>query len=808
MAKERAVATGIKPQIGAEQLVAEQLEALLPALQERLDREPPRHSNKAPRKEVKAEAPKDWLGVLIDDLDKVVLSRKRLVDEDGRTILSHKVVRELRKNCKGPDKVKSSKHFEKLKAKYGESKGRVRWLGGKLRSIGDLSKKKNSEIEGLAARALPAIRLYGEHVADTPDDWFPEEVTPPQEILHVNLLNETMESIVLSDNEKSIAAALCDPVELAVNGVLIKTHPANEDEQRNYGFTLPKQLLEIIHTFRHIESFNVLQSWLINGCYKKGKTGEREVNTLGAENALKFLQILVNFTSFLDSKTHLELYAPPKVDGRDKEEFYINPFQGLRKCLGNIAYALSPHYKDTVLYEGFKELLATLELRYAEVYSGAKQSSLFTAEAQALIPRPRDFARSVVRLALSRDDVDKTALGIIRMAESSGVEDITQVLELLIVHERMTEKILVGLINDEQSKDIKNFLQTVPTDVDPILLLEDRLGYQIKLRETLIREAEKAGFLEAPGILPLVKEEYDKNPWPDLMYVDWAEVIKPETTNIEFYAFTGTFGPFTTGHYYFADRILSEIKSLPEKEDDRVYQRFLLVMPITDVASIAMYEKDPAKVGTLIERTNSAALSLSLSGYDKNQVFIVTTQQSHPGKHKDTRDGVLSSTNVVFSKIVEGLDEVDRSAPLTPTTIFAFGADELEWEGQPRRLAPREKQRRKVLVPRSIMVVRRGWLLATLRESDKIAANTGIEKVILTSTPETSSSEEIKQRARTGRTKRTRVAAQWYIDKHWSPQMIEQRRNLPHLNYTPMMRQVNRALISELDEEIKKTEAA
>ena len=694
-----------------------------------------------------------WYGQLINDLNVLVSSKKPLLD--GSTVLlSRQDVVELLDRCRRPREHKSNLRLRKLSEHYLGSEATVRWLGGKLRILPNLEGRRNPEIETLARRVLPAIRHSGEYIPHTPESWYPEKPMP-HEILSTNLLESAFENILLSSPD-SFANKLRDPIAFSIDGIAIKTRTGNEEEEINYGFTISTQLLEILHTLRHQESLPVLRDWLLGKCFI-GKDKEKP-NLTGAEGVMIFLQTLVNFTSFLDSKTHLELYEPPKIPGRDGE-FFIHPFHVLKQCLGDVAHQLYPHFKNTPLHNQYRELVTSMELRYGEVYSGAKQRSLFTADESALIPAPKDFAKLAVRIAEERTDYERTAKGLIKLAESVGLEDIKPLLELL--------------------------------------------GNKPELKKAVIREATLAGFIEDAGILREVLNELVEIPWKDIINVRWEEIVDPETTDIVFDILTGTFGPLTSGHVDAIQRELENINSAARQEGNKVYQRFLLIMPIINPSNIASYEKDIAQVGTIIERVHSIILQLALTKIDRKQVFIVTTSQSNPGRHRDTQEGARDARNRIVGQMTDSLSDADRSAGFDHAVRFVVGPDELTWTDSPRKLASRELQRSKVLTPGGVVIVRRGWLLAILRNSKELGKYTGIDTVILTpGTPYTSSSAEIDNIKRTGKSRAARAAARWYLEKHWNNTAIENRNNLPELEYIPTLDQIVKLLIEEIKDEI------
>ncbi|TSC90366.1 MAG: hypothetical protein G01um10145_38 [Microgenomates group bacterium Gr01-1014_5] len=597
------------------------------------------------------------------------------------------------------------------------------WLGGKLRDLPCCNKlEKRSAVPDIADQLL-AIALHPKR-KDTPSEWY-SQPAPPAEILSAKTLDEVMTNIILSEPD-SVTAQLIDPIELSITGLVVKTKTTDIQNQVNYGGVVPEQLLDTLQSLKHEESEVILKEWVIRQCRTEN----------GARDALGFLKVLINFTSFLDSQTHLDLYKPPVVQGRDKE-FIFNTFFSLRRCIRDIALKLHSAYKNTDIRDGFIELAATLELRYGEVYSEAHQTSIFTAREEALIPKPGDFATLAARLVRERGDIYRTSKGLVKMAESIGIGDVGP---------------LVAKLKDYP-----------------------------ELQDAFIEEAKACGLIADAEATRKLYDRFSEEKWLDAGEQDYAKILTPETYRMQVDVLTGTLGPCTRGHRDLIEIRLEHMKTLPQcDEQGRPIYRMILIVPMLDASGIPNYPKIPSRVGRIDERVSSICFELTAGRIDKTKVMVTTLLQPDPMIPLSLEDRVEETINVLRSKVVTDLRKAQRRAVVQISHTYLFGPDGIKWDAKTGKLAPRAQQPRRVKEDGGIAVVRRGHLERALKNLGHLQAETGLENIILTpGTPFSSSTAAINELHSTGSSSHVSPGWHFYFKKHWSLEAERARRDLP-----------------------------
>lgn len=624
----------------------------------------------------------------------------------------------------------------------------ARFVGGRLRKLktgmGQRLFPRKSELYHAAVSLLTQIPL----LAQTPPEFVPRPA-PEKEILTVKMLEDTIDFIELSEELNSVAHQLLDPLKLNRNGLIVITQPRTEEEEINRGFTVPSALLEILKSLKHPESEPVFRKWILIKC--SGPTPER---------AIRLLKTLVNFTAFLDSTTHLELFETTKVPGREQPEILLQPFRSL---LNSVRYAHTAVYRVDIKHPILAELRAIenlIKVRYAEVYSGAYRTSLYTISPEALIPNPETFA--------------KLALSMVEIHTGNG---------------QNAAESAVALTELAESMEVK--------DIRPLIA---ELDSQPHLQSALIREAKKSGLIPYPEAVSKAIEILRRRPWRDAAKINFAEIIDDETSDLEIFVFTGTFGPFHKGHRASFQKLFTYIDSLPQREGDKVFQRIILITPLTDVANISQYKKSAAQVGPVEFRVGSILLQLP-EDIDHQRVFITTAFQPHPTKTRNLEESVQATVRKLERKILDDLEGVGRITRFFSKVRFVFGPDEIQWKGSPRRID--SIQRRKVTHEGAICLARRGWQSALLREHQKLTEVTGIEVVNLAAGNPFSSSELIREIADRDDTEAVMPAAKRYILRHWSTQAIERRQNIPSPLRIPSVDEIYQQLIEELEWQIK-----
>lgn len=627
----------------------------------------------------------------------------------------------------------------------------ARWLGARIKEVRELGISGRTDCYRSAETMLRRLPT----AAKTPPEFIPKPA-PKEEILTEMALDNAREFIELSERPNSVASQLMDPIGLVARGLLISPKPTDSKEALNYDFTVPAALLEILKALKHPESEGVFKNWIL-AYFLKGESD--------AKSVMRFLQALVNFASFLDSPTHLELWAPPATSVQRESEVLYQPFHSL---LSSVEYARHQLFRgqgkrNSLIVWELEKLEALIRLRYAEVYRGLHWTSLHTISQTALIPTPEAFSQLATSIIKTHLDSHKkhveTATSLVKLAESVGVSD------------------MGPLISD--------------------------LEKQPELQRAFIAEARRAGLIYSPEAPLEALRVLEENPWEDAADIDFSKIIKKGITNLEVYVFTGTFGPFTKGHKDLIERLLAHIDSLSPNVDEgeRISQRIVLIIPVTDVSSIPKYKKRPAEIGPLEARVGSILLQFA-TYVDPKKVFITTRLQPDPAVARSLEGRVWDISHRLLGKISSDLGKVGRAADFRREIRFAMGPDELEWVGEHRRIAPRTRQRQKVTEPGGIMVVRRGWLLAVLRDYPAISRETGIETVVLTpGTPHSGSSMVIKELAGTGNTQAVTAAAKKFVRAHWGPEAIRSRQdNMPPSPYIPSVGEICKQLTEDLRE--------
>lgn len=611
----------------------------------------------------------------------------------------------------------------------------TRWVGvqlGKLEHDGKklYEKRKLYPTAELLLDWLPRKAMLQ---ANTPVEFIPKPA-PKEGVLTGKILQDALEFTALSESPNSVANQLMSPIDLTANGLIIEVRPLKPGET---DFTLPVALLGILEKLKHQESGEVFKSWLLAQFTKDDED---------AQAAARFLKVLVNFTTFLDSPTHLELWEPPKVAGR-QPELLLQPFNSLLNSVEYVRRYLTERMLRPAVSSVLIEVEDLIKLRYGEVFGGAHQTTSFTVSHQALVPTSEEFADLALSIignhANNGKDPRKTAVALVNLAETIGVENI-----------------------------------------EPLI---SEITFDSQLRQLLIQEAQKSGLMPFPEALPQVSAALERNPWRDAGDINFARIIKDGVTDLEIHIFTGTFGPFTKGHKDLLQRLVAHINTLPEtdKRGEKKFQRIVLIVPVTDVSNIPRYEKSAARIGTVEERVNSMLLQLA-GGVDQQKVFITTKLQPDPAVTRDLEGRVKATCHRLLGKIATDLHNSGRAADFNDAPKYAYGPDELQWEA--KRLLPKEMQRLKLTEPGGILIVRRGWALPVLRNHEALKKNTGVDIVIFTpGTPHSSSTKVIEEIAQRGDTRAVEAAARLYVNIHWSPQAIKRRDDPDSRLYGAMM---------------------
>lgn len=721
----------------------------------RFDREPrssvhENHGGRRPgrlhRREQQAQPnlQESWSAALVNFLDERVASGRPL--KIGAFVIPGPEVVILRNTCKKPSQTQIEEDLATNRKRRPFKDPYAWWLGGRLRDLPCCKKiGKKVAVPELADQLL-AIALHPKR-KDTPPEWY-SQPAPPAEILSNKTLDEALANIILSEPD-SVTAQLIDPIELSLTGVAVNTDTNNIQDQVNHGGVVPQQLLNILQSLKHAESEIILREWVVRQCRTES----------GAREALAFLKVLINFTSILDSQTHLDLYKPPPVQGRDRE-FIFHTFFSLRKILRDIASRLHTAYKHTDLRSGFIELVATLELRYGEVYSEAHQSSLFTAREEALIPKPGDFATLAARLVRERKDLSRTSKGLVKMAESIGIKN--------------------------------------------ILPLVTNLRERPELQEVFTEEAMACGLIEDPKA---TRKLYNKflQEWLDAGEYDYAKLLSLETYRLQVDVLTGTFGPFTRGHRDLIEMRLEHMNTLPQHDaQGRSIYRMILIVPMLDASGIPGYLKSPSRVGRIDERISSILFELTAGGIDKRKVMVTTLLQPDPKIPLSLEDRVEETINVLRVKVVSDLRKAQRRAITQISHTYLFGPDSIKWDSDYVKLQARANQPERVKEKGGTVVVRRGLLLPVLANLERIRTETGLTNAILTpGTPFSSSTAAINELHLTGHSNHVSPGWKFYFEKHWSAEAAKARRDVSPPEYYPTVNTIYRGALDEMREHLR-----
>jgi len=621
----------------------------------------------------------------------------------------------------------------------------ARFVGGRLKK---LKTEKGKRLFPRRSRLYPAaVSLLTQLplLTQTPPEFVPKPA-PKKEVLTDKMLEDAIDYIELSEEPNSVAHQLLDPLKLNSNGLIVIAKPRTEDEEINRGFTVPSALLEILRSLKYPESEPALRNWILTKC--SGPAPER---------AIRLLKTLVNFTAFLDSTTHLELFEATKVPGREQPEILLQPFRSL---LNSVRYTHTEvHRADTKhpILANLRAIGSLIRIRYSEVYGGAYRTSLYTFSPEALTPNSETFAK----LALSMIEFP--------LDSSQSLEE--------------TADILVHLVESIEVKDIR-----------PLIA---ELNLQPNLQSALIEKAKKSGLIPYPEAVPEAIEILRRRPWRDAANINFAEIIDVKTSDLEIFVFTGTFGPFHKGHRDSLRKLLAYIDSLPQEEGNKTFQRIVLIAPLTDVTNISQYKKSAAQVGSVESRVGSILLQLP-EDVNHQKVFITTTLQPDTARTRSLEGSISATVRKLETKISRDLDKAGRAAEFERIIRYVFGPDEIQWSGDPRQID--STQRRKVTHRGGVCLARRGWQSALLREHQKLAKLTGIEVVNLAPGNPCSSSRRLtREIARRGDTEAVMATAKEHVLHHWGPQAIEERQNTPPPSHIPSVDKIYQRLIKELE---------
>lgn len=637
----------------------------------------------------------------------------------------------------------------------------ARVVGGKL---GKLKTEKGRRLFPRKSELYPAaVSLLTQlpFLTQTPLEFVPKPA-PKEEVLTEKALEDAMTDIELSDTPNSVANQLQKPLRLGANGLIVNLKPTRRAESFNYDFTVPSSLLEILKSLKHRESEETLRKWLFNKCFSQE-----------SEEAISFFEALVNFSGFLDSATHLQLYKVPKVAGRKRPEILLQPFRSL---LNSVRYVHTELYRvDTKqpILTRLRAIENLIQIRYAEVYGGAYQTSLYTFSPEALTPHPETFAELALSMVEAHipngQNAAESAAALIKLAESMKVDNLRPLIE--------------------------------------------KLGFRPELQKVLIEKAKKAGFIDDPETVLKALKSLKREAWVDAGETNFAEIIKPETTDLEIFVFTGTFGPFTKGHKDLLEKLVSYIESLPEKEklngDEKIFQRIILIIPITETSRISQYKKPPSQIGPIETRVSSILLQIT-GEFDPRKVLITTMLQPDPARTRSLEGSVSDTIRKLERKIIDDFDRAGWATEFERTIRYVYGPDEIQWKGSPRKITA--NQRRKVTQDGGVVVGRRGWLAALIRNHQDLSKMTGVETIILTpGTSHSGSTRLVGEIAESGNTRAVTAAARDYVLCHWSPEAIERRaqkyqsKNLSSLLQIPSISEIRQQLIEELEASLNQT---
>lgn len=628
---------------------------------------------------------------------------------------------ELSKAVKKAESPSTSDRVQKLDKRKKQFSGRnslAQWVGVRLMAVG--------VIRGEAYRKAEHLINFARLAAETPDAHIPE-IPTRREVLSTKLLDQAAEWIALTkETEGSIANRLLDPIELAVNGLILAADPPKGEDSLCYDPTIPLALLDILESLRYKESGEVFQRWLT----------DKLTSATEAPPAEDFLFGLINFTTFLDSSSHREMWRPKKdVPGR-QAEILRQPFRALLNSVENSRQKMYGVRGGNGLVGRLFQMEKLLLLRYGEVYRGTYQTSLYADSVGALVPTAEDFAQLAL-LAVERGLLDKKTPEVIADALVKTVE-------------------AVGL-----------------PDVQPLIRI---LGTQPEVRDAVVARCEKAGLIASKGQVERKLDEIRSNPWLDMGDEDMDLVFPCNTGKATIVLYTGTYGPGHKGHMGSAVGILSYFDFLTRKNgQDKPHQYQLLTVPAPDMSLVPQYKKDPAKMGP--EEARIASLLLQLPR-DPRVHITRDLQPSDALAAGSTAGRSFSIEHKVKGKISIDLERAGRVANFSVDVRFAFGADELGFtQDHPRKLA--KEQTEKIMHPNGIVFGRRGYFLAILRNWNDIVKRTGVRTGLFTPSAAYASSSIVEEIAETGHTKAVDAAAEPLVVSYWNPQAVENRRRNP-----------------------------
>lgn len=573
-----------------------------------------------------------------------------------------------------------------------------------------------------------------------------ERLEIPENILTFELLEHAKDLTMDLLTEGAITRQLEDPFTLAYVGLVISPVRKREDPAE-LGFELPRTLLSILETLKFPESGDILESWI----YQSLSTDE-------PEDCIAFLKTLTQFTGLLDSDSYVQLYAGKAG------EIPLLPFQSLHKAVVSAKSYLRKIENTDGFVKELDEVEELILLRFHQIIKGPFKDAISATATRALEPSQEDLVLRFVSWAEEMKEMGLSekgmALHAAKLLEQLGIVEVDRFVRLI------------------EEVGYPSLAKSVKTEAVRLNLLKDQDGKSLSyiMSETLA--------------------SLEKNPWKDAAICDFARIINPETETLEIYVVTGTFGPFGIGHRDFIDRIRGYIRYKSQIEGDQSRtQRIILIVPITHVATLRGYEKDPAQVGPIYHRV--ASMLLQLADVNRDEVFITTTLQPRP--QTNSTPGLINATvNKFIGKVERDLGNIDVPASFTTKAIVTVGADEMMWEkevgGGSRLLSEQPKKIR----GECLVVGRYGFLIDCIRNSDRIASSTGASLVLTPGTSRTSSTESIGK-LRRGDLSSFLAQAIPFVSTYWSSQAINARRRsqVENPDKTPSVQEIRANLIKE-----------
>lgn len=606
-------------------------------------------------------------------------------------------------------------------------------VGGQLVRANILPRPK------VRAASFRLMKFLTDNIPEAEDNEITETI--PQDILREEQLNEAMElATPFAAARGSIASQLREPFSLAARGLIIAPSRQKEDPEEK-GFKLPQQLLSILKALKYPESADILQKWIYDHIVDPGP-------------CVNLLEVLAQFTAFLDSESLIQIYAPStNGDTKSPAEIPLLPFQSFHAAVIKAREYLTELQVGDEYLGPLKKVEDTILMRFQSMLRGPVGGKLSVIASEAFQPSVGELVQRTQDWYWTRGK----RLPATRVAATYTLKTLEQ-------------------LGVSDSDDVELYLRT----------LSEREGVPLSFIQQLRREAIRLNLLADPDgriiseLMVDTLQAMERNPMKDASKIDFTNVIRPEIDTLEITYMPGTL-VFHQGHLDLLQRLVERDYYLGDRDENgKIIQRIILMVPLTNIESLTNYHKDPAVSGTVTERAGS--ILLQTAHLPRRNIFMTSKLQPHPRETGQTTQARINATvHNLHSKINQDFRNAGGAVWFDIEDRLAVGVDEFNWTEvkqvgvQCRTLA--HQQPGKMAKP-SIAVGRYGYLVDTLEAGDAILSQTNVQELILTpGTHKTSSTEAIRRMAY-GDPSYFLATAVPFMQNHWSRPAIEARKRV------------------------------